>query len=253
MREKYTLTMIKFLKDNALKYETKALTDLFNKTFNTNLSLDSLIHYLKRHNILYKKHVKHVMKYTPEMNYFLKANSQKYDTRELAILFNKKFDKNINTRQVRKALKARNLKYKKCEKKVIESPVGSEHIYKSENHIYVKISNRDEHKNYKKGIVLKHHYLWEKEHGAIPNGHHIIFLDKNPFNFELDNLECVSRIEQLLLKRCGLHFNNKEQTKTGLAIIRHRLAILKILTKGMSSEEEKRSAKKKLNYLESRR
>jgi hypothetical protein len=196
------------------------------------------------------------MNYAPEMIEFLKDNALKHDTRELANLFNKEFNTNKNAGQIGRALEARNLKYKKCLKKYIGSKAGMEHIYKKEgvNYVYIRLSDKDQkkHKGKNKNFILKHHYLWEKTHGSIPKGYLVIFLDNNRFNFELDNLECVSRNELVLLKMNGFHTNNKEVTKAGLAIIRHRLAILKTMTKGMS-EKERKLALGRLNYLERRR
>lgn len=45
--------------------------------------------------------------------------------------------------------------------------------------------------------VLYQRYLYEKEFGKIPENHIIIFKDKNTKNFELDNLQCISREENM--------------------------------------------------------
>jgi len=113
MREKFTPQKIKFLKDNAIKYETKVLADLYNKKFNVNLSVDAIRIYLQRHNILYKKHV--IMKYTQEMINYLKKYSQKYGSKDLTILFNKKFKMNVTTKKIILVLIYHKIDYiKKC-------------------------------------------------------------------------------------------------------------------------------------------
>ena len=42
---------------------------------------------------------------------------------------------------------------------------------------------------------MLHVYIWEQKHGKIPEGHCVIFKDKNPDNVSLNNLVLVSRNE----------------------------------------------------------
>lgn len=46
--------------------------------------------------------------------------------------------------------------------------------------------------------ALKHRLIWEKAHGKIPPGHIIIFKDGNSQNLSLDNLQMISREENML-------------------------------------------------------
>jgi HNH endonuclease len=48
-----------------------------------------------------------------------------------------------------------------------------------------------------------HYLLYEKEHGAIPKGHILRFKDGNTLNPLSENLECISRAENL--KRNSIH------------------------------------------------
>jgi hypothetical protein len=50
---------------------------------------------------------------------------------------------------------------------------------------------------------LLHQVIWEKIKGPIPKGYNVVFKDKNQFNFNLDNLECISNSE--LLERNTIH------------------------------------------------
>lgn len=43
--------------------------------------------------------------------------------------------------------------------------------------------------------VLLHRYVWEKHHGAIPDGCEIHHKDKNRFNYDPDNLELVNIVD----------------------------------------------------------
>lgn len=46
-------------------------------------------------------------------------------------------------------------------------------------------------------------YIWEQTNGPIPEGHNIVFKDRNSFNCNLDNLELLSNAE--LLNRNSAH------------------------------------------------
>ncbi len=45
--------------------------------------------------------------------------------------------------------------------------------------------------------VHLHRYLWEKEYGEIPKGKLITFIDGNPMNCKIENLEMIDRAEHL--------------------------------------------------------
>jgi hypothetical protein len=183
------------------------------------------------------------MNYTLEMIDTLKELTLKHkgiDT--ITNLFNKKFNTNLSPRKINRAMFLRNIKYKITH---TGKQLGSEFVHKKNGTLF-KISNDGGKRD---NWVIKHRYLYEQAHGTIPKNYRVIFLDKNNQNFELDNLELVSRIESILLKKYGFHTNNKEVTKAGLAIVRHRLAILRAMTEGMD-EKEKITAMRKLHKKE---
>lgn len=70
----------------------------------------------------------------------------------------------------------------------------------------------------KRNWELKHRYIWEREFGEIPNNSVIIFADKNRNNVSLDNLLMITRGEMLVMNTKKLFFENKELTKTGIAM-----------------------------------
>jgi len=89
-------------------------------------------------------------------------------------------------------------------------PVGSERV---NGDGYAEYKVADPHKW--KG---KHIILWEEKNGPVPNGHCIIFGDKNKLNFELSNLICVSRKQLLVLNHFGLIREDSDFTRTGIII-----------------------------------
>ncbi len=46
--------------------------------------------------------------------------------------------------------------------------------------------------------ILKHHLIYEQRHLLIPDNAIIIFKDKNNENFDIDNLEAITREEQVI-------------------------------------------------------
>ena len=46
--------------------------------------------------------------------------------------------------------------------------------------------------------VLKHRWLWEQENGPIPEGHALSFIDGDKTNISIENLELISRAENML-------------------------------------------------------
>ena len=58
-----------------------------------------------------------------------------------------------------------------------------------EKYYYIRISQAK--------WVLYQRYLWEQKHGSIPKGMLIAFKDNNSLNCVFENLEMISRIENL--------------------------------------------------------
>lgn len=83
-------------------------------------------------------------------------------------------------------------------------PVGSLRI-NAEGYVDRKINDGlPMHKRWRAVHLL----AWEAAHGAIPQGHIVIFKDGNKLNANLDNLECISRRENML--RNTVHRNGPE-------------------------------------------
>jgi hypothetical protein len=71
-------------------------------------------------------------------------------------------------------------------------PIGSERV--SQGYLFRKVDNTsDENRNW----VPVHHLVWREAGRDIPPGHVLLFKDGNRRNFDLDNLELLSRGEQI--------------------------------------------------------
>lgn len=73
-------------------------------------------------------------------------------------------------------------------------PIGHETI-RSDGYTYVKVAE--------KKWVFKHRLIWESHHGPLPAGYIIAFRDGNPNNFSIDNLEAITRKENVKRNRWG--------------------------------------------------
>lgn len=107
--------------------------------------------------------------------------------------------------------------FKKGNVPVKHRPVGSERVTK-DGYIEVKVAEPDVWK-------LKQVHIWELANGEIPKSHVVIFLDGNIFNFDLDNLKCISRAENLYLNRNELRFNDKALTSAAVNVAKLNNAI----------------------------
>lgn len=94
--------------------------------------------------------------------------------------------------------------------KVNCKPIGSLRKSKKDGFWYIKTEKWEPYS----------HVIWKKHHGEIPEGHIIVHLDSNIDNFNIENLACVSRNENLQLNRKKLRFKDAELTKTAINIVK---------------------------------
>lgn len=118
--------------------------------------------------------------------------------------------------------KAKPTMFKKGNTPANRLPIGSERDDK-DGYIQVKVQDGKLNKNWK----LKHVKIWEDEHGPLPKGHVVIFLDGNNRNFELDNLKAITKAANARLNQNHLRHDDKELTETGVAVAELMTAIHK--------------------------
>jgi hypothetical protein len=78
-----------------------------------------------------------------------------------------------------------------------------------------------------------HRMVWEEHNGPIPEGGIVIFLDGNPLNCDIGNLQMITRAEHARLNQNHLRFKDPELTKTGITVA-------KILTAAGTKKKEKK-------------
>jgi len=194
--------------------------------------------------------VKTFHKYTKEEIEFITKNVIGVGNNELAELVNKKFNLNLTSVQVTTFKKNRGLKsgldgrFKKGEKvwnkgmkglqiggketqfKKGQTPinyreVGSERI-NVDGYTEIKVADPNRWR-------AKHVVVWENEKGSVPNGHVILFGDRNRLNVDIDNLILVSRKQLVTLNKHNLIKHDADLTKSGILVadIFSRLSQLK--------------------------
>lgn len=118
--------------------------------------------------------------------------------------------------------------YKKGHKSHNAVNVGDEKMRYSGSHpddegyVYVKVCDGKLNKNWKP----KQQVIWEKKYGEIPDGHKVIFLDGNRFNFDINNLALVSNGEELHVNKLNIVSGNPELKKTAVLAVKTRFKTL---------------------------
>lgn len=121
--------------------------------------------------------------------------------------------------------------YEKCEKTMFKAghkphntePVGTEKML-TDGYIWVKVNDKPKTRKYE-NWTQKHRLIYEKEHGEIPEGHFVTFLDGDRTNFDIENLALISRAENAVMNKFGLRWDDANATKVGINIAKIKLEI----------------------------
>lgn len=239
----YTDEQHKWLLEN---YKTNTYKDLhrkFNETFGTEKTFHAIKSYLGNRKL--RIGVKDFGKYTDEMIEFIRVRVKEYTDKEIAVMMNEKWDLNVNDGTIgniktqngirsgvnrgtfqkgqvpfNKGMKQTDFmspemiertkatRFQKGQKPTNHRPVGSERIT-VDGFVEIKVKEPNVWRP-------KQRVLWEQEHGSIPKGHVVIFLDGNKQNMELSNLRLITQEENAYLNKNGLRFDDRDLTETGL-------------------------------------
>jgi len=192
-RYRYSQEQIQFLRDNVKGISLKQLTERFNKCFGTNLS---------EHAIAMQK-----------AKYGLKSGIVGGRFEKGSIPHNK--GKKMSREQYQACSKTM---FKPGNKPKNTDPIGTEKLL-VDGYVWVKVNDKPKvpkRENWKQ----KHKLLWEREYGPVPKDSVVIFKDGDPTHVELDNLECVTRSQLLILNKQKLICKDKELTEAGIAVAR---------------------------------
>lgn len=176
-----------WLSDHATGTSNKDLTDNFNQTFGTRLTLDQIKTYKKNHSISSGLNGQFTKGHVPT-NKGKKMPKEQYE-------------------------KSNRTMFKKGHIPANRVPIGTEKE-KADGYVWVKVQDGQLNKNWK----LKHVLLWEKEHSPLPKGKVVIFLDSDTRNFDINNLTAVSKVINVRLNQNHLRYKDKELTEAGIAV-----------------------------------
>lgn len=142
-----------------------------------------------------------------------------------------KYKYNITKKCLRSYLSKRKIRYKDYNVDMIRGnqgdnvPIGTERV-KSDGMVQVKIAK--DKWEYKQRLIYSQYHNIE-----LTSDDYIIFLDQDRTNFDINNLERVSRRESSIVANQGLFFNEPNLTVAGIEV-----AKLMIKTKDKKKEVE---------------
>lgn len=212
-----------FIMDNVRGKYAPELALLFNEKFNRNITWQQISRW-KRNNKI-SSGLGHKPLFNKEEEQFIIDNAYGVSSEDLTNMFNKKFNKNMEVKQIRNYKEKNRIKNGrdttfKCGKQVHSQskPLGSEYVKydRGLKQTYIKVG-------FPNVWELKNRYMYKKYHGEIPKNCKIIFLNGNRDDFSKENLECITMHEQTIMASSDYYFNNKELTKTGLLITKLKI------------------------------
>jgi hypothetical protein len=195
MNKKYTPDQINYLRSIATGSDPESITKKYNKCFKVNYTQVSIQRLMNRNGITTGKHDNYSK---PEYIDYLQNIAHGKTIEQMRSIFNAHFNINLELSKIR---------YMMRKNKIITG-------YRMEK------GKRKE---------KRHYYTWEETNGKVPENHVLIFLDGNYSNIVLDNILCISKSEFVYMAHNKLFFNDRDLTKTGLMIARHKIAINKVI------------------------
>jgi len=235
-RFKYSPEQIEFLRTGYQSMNVHGLTKAFNKRFGMEKSETAIHSALTNHKITCgRAHKDRLVDrhriYNDEHLNFLRVNYKQMTRKELTKAFNEHFGTQrtensikacINNHKIRsgrsgcfekgikpwntgtKGLTGRNkTSFKKGNIPPNVKPLWDERICPKDGFILMKVPEENPYTGFSTRYKHKHVWVWEQEHGPVPEGMVVAFRDGNKLNCNLDNLMLLARAELLFLNQYG--------------------------------------------------
>ncbi|MDP5205852.1 HNH endonuclease signature motif containing protein [Alishewanella sp. SMS8] len=229
----YTTAMLDFLRVNYPKMGKPDLTKAFNAQFGTCKTVSNIKTVLSNHKIRCGRKTGSLLRgrlrvVTKEQAAFIAAGYKKWTIERLTAEFNKQFNANKSTKQIRcftrnhelksgrngqfekghithnKGVKgwkpggnAQKSQFKKGQLPACHKPIGSERICSKGGFVMVKVA---EPRTWRMQHVLE----WEKHNPPVQKNECVTFKDNNPLNWHIDNLMLVTRAQLAVMNKFGL-------------------------------------------------
>lgn len=207
-----------FIRENASdQIRMKDMQQMIRERFAKEYTYEQMKGYYLRNRLPFKRNTRHNLIMTDEMAEYLMTVIPGRKSSEATELLNAKYGTSYTNAQIRgwkknhKTPSGYSTRFRPGEKSWITGkrfpgrtndgcflpghrsanavPIGTDR--KSDGYTWVKIQDGHKNRNWK----LKQRLVWEENHGPIPDGYNVIFIDGNRDNFDIENLELVSQQE----------------------------------------------------------
>lgn len=251
MRASYTPEQLAFLREGYKSLDAHELTVAFNQRFGQERTYKAIRSTLKREG--FKSGRKPGLQagrsrlFTQEQVEFLRANYGEMSRRQLTAAFNREYGDSKTVSQIiafvknHKIHSGRTGHFAKGHKPWNEglagcgvcqpnsgnfvkgnvpanlTPLGTERV-NADGFIEIKVPVPNPYTDAQTRYMHKHVWVWEQEHGPVPDGHVLRFLDGDRTNCALENLDLFTRAESMEMTRLGFGEAPEEMKPTIMAM-----------------------------------
>ena len=215
----YTEEHRRFLEANVQGRSYSAMAVLFNKKFGTDITHKTIRSLCRRFGFSNGKPNR--QPYSDEQIEFLRENASGMNYFDLAEKFNEQFGTNTTAIQIGELCRTKGFS------NGLDSRFKENHLVNLGRKRADALPDGSETITAKGYVILKHNgarrykhiLLWEQAHGKpVPDGHHVVFGDGNKCNFSIENLFCITAIQNAIRTRNGLHGATPELAAAGVAL-----------------------------------
>ncbi len=226
----YTPEMIEFVRQGYKRVGLRDLVGEFNNRFGMQVSHGQLRAMTKNHKIRCGRKPGAINKgqrglLTPEQDAWLREAYKSTPLADLPVALKKEFDLSLKPGQVRsylhnhKITSGRSGRFEKGQDswnkgkkgymganatsfKRGHKPHNTKHLWhervSKDGYVEMQVPERNPHTGYPNRYKLKHRWLWEQHHGAVPDGYMVTFRNGDRTDIRLENLELLSRAENAI-------------------------------------------------------
>ena len=249
---KYSDEIKKFIAENIEGKTTKEITFLVNEKYNIGMTESAMKAYKCNHK-LKSGAPKGLKKGAPtslfpkEVKDFIEANYKGNGPSRMAKMLNEEFGTNYIRMQLKRYYRAckydsglkgsegitppnKGMKFPGTANRASFRKGRIPHNKKEIGYEMVDVYGYHRVKVVEKGnFAFKHILIWEKEHGPVPEGHAVIFLDQNRDNLSIDNLQLISKSELTVLNKSRAIVKDKDMNKANILIARIKIKTSKLI------------------------
>ena len=246
---------IEFLRTAYMKMNVRDLSRAFNRKFDTKKTECALKSALKKHGILCGRTGRDRLIsprriYSDEQVQFVRDNCPHMPKKELLKRFNARFGTEITLSKLKALMANRKVNsgrtgcfpkghrpwnygtkgqgltgpnkksFKKGNIPPNRKPLWHERICSKDGFILMKVPEKNPYTGFPTRYKHKHVWVWEQEHGPVPDGHVVFFIDGDKTNCVPGNLMLIQRAELLRLNQHGYKDAPEELKPSILALSR---------------------------------